>query len=184
MEQSIYLLPGRGGRLDKGLGEALTGRGWKVYGRELEGEFQRLRFDHQAETIAGDLRTHFWHENARVVANSFGAYLFLHAQALLPPFPGRVLLLSPIVGEVSQAERMLYFVPPRVGQLQELIGQGAYPTPVRCEIHVGEYDWQSVPANVQEIGRPLGWQVSIVPEAGHQLPKAYVGAVLNEWFGG
>lgn len=59
MEQSIYLLPGRGGRLDQGLGEALTGRGWQLYGRELRGEFQRLRFDHQVETIAQDLRTHF-----------------------------------------------------------------------------------------------------------------------------
>ena len=181
MTPSIYLLPGRGGRLDKGLGEALTGRGWQVHGRELQGEFQRLRFDHQVETIAKDLRTHFWHGDARVVANSFGAYLFLHAQTLLPPFPGRVLLLSPIVGEASQEERMLYFVPPRAGQLQELIGQGAYPAPVRCEIHVGEHDWQSVPANVQAIGQALGWRVSIVPGASHQLPKAYVGAVLDEW---
>ena len=181
MEQSIYLLPGRGGRLDQGLGEALAGRGWLVYGRELHGEFQRLRFDHQVETIAEDLRAHFWHENARVVANSFGAYLFLHAQASLPPFPGQVLLLAPIVGEASHEERMLHFVPPRAGQLQELIGQGAYPASVRCEVHVGEHDWQSVPANVQAIGRPLGWQVSIVPVAGHQLPKAYVGSVLDNW---
>ena len=181
MNKSIYLLPGRGGRLNQGLGEALTGRGWQVYGRELQGEFQRLRFDHQVETIAQDLRTQFWREDARVVANSFGAYLFLHAQALLPPFPGQVLLLAPIVGEASQEERMLYFVPPRAGQLQELIGQGAYPAPVRCEIHVGEYDWQSVPANVQEIGRPMGWRVCIVPEVGHLLQKAYMGVVLDDW---
>lgn len=181
MEPSIYLLPGRGGRLDQGLGEELAKRGWQVYGRELQGKFQRLRFDHQVETIAQDLRTHFWREDARVVANSFGAYLFLHAQASLPPFPGQVLLLAPIVGEASHEESMLHFIPPRAGQLQELIGQGAYPAPVRCEIHVGEHDWQSVPANVQEIGRALSWRVSIVPEASHQLPKAYVGAVLDNW---
>lgn len=60
-----------------------------------------------------------------MVANSFGAYLFLHAQILLPPFPGRVVLLAPIVGEASHEERMLHFVPPRAGQLQELIGPSA-----------------------------------------------------------
>lgn len=171
MAQSIYLLTGRGGRLNKGLGEELATRDWHVFGRELHGEFQRLRFDHQVETIAEDLLAHFWHEDARVVANSFGAYLFLHAQALLPPFPGQVLLLAPIVGEASQEERMLYFVPPRAGQLQELIGQGTYPAPVRCEIHVGEHDWQSVPANVQAIGRALSWRVSIVPEVGPSYPR-------------
>jgi hypothetical protein len=47
--------------------------------------------------VAQDLRAHFWDESARVIANSFGAYLFLYAQARLPAFPGRVLLLSPIV---------------------------------------------------------------------------------------
>lgn len=181
MEQSIYLLPGRGGRLDQGLGEELAKRDWQVYGRELRGDFQRLGFGEQIETIAEDLQTHFWHENARVVANSFGAYLFLHAQTLLPPFPGRALLLAPIVGEASHEESMLHFIPPRAGRLQELVGQGAYPAPVRCEIHVGEHDWQSVPANVQEIGRPMGWRVCIVPDAGHQLPKAYMGVVLDNW---
>lgn len=184
MESSIYLLPGRGGRLNQGLGEALAGRGWQVYGRELQGEFQRLGFGEQLETIAEDLRTRFWNEDARVLANSFGAYLFLHAQTLLPPFPGRVLLLSPIVDEASHEERMLHFIPPRAGQLQELIGQGAYPAPARCEIHVGEHDWQSVPANVQAISQPLCWRVSIVPDASHQLPKAYVGALLDDWLAG
>jgi uncharacterized protein len=33
-----------------------------------------------------------------VVCNSFGAYLFLRAQAGMSPFPGHLLLLSPIVG--------------------------------------------------------------------------------------
>lgn len=112
--------------------------------------------------------------------------LFLNAQTLLPPFPGRAgpgrpPLLAPIVGDASQEDRMLHFVPLRAGQLQELIGQGAYPAPVRCEIHVGEHDWQSVPANVQAIGRALGLRVSSVPEIGHQLPKAYVGALLVDW---
>ena len=102
-DQAIYYLPGRGGRVDEGLGLALQSRGLTVYGRHLFGEFQRLRFSDQIQVIADDLKHGFWNENALVVANSFGAYLFLHAQTLLDPFPGKVLLLSPIIGATCSA---------------------------------------------------------------------------------
>ena len=59
---------------------------------------RHLTFTDQVDTVKEDLVSHFWTEDSRVVANSFGAYLFLHAQASLEPYPGRVLLLSPIVG--------------------------------------------------------------------------------------
>lgn len=44
MDKTIYLLPGRGGRLAKGLGAELLARGYRVVGRELHGDFQRLPF--------------------------------------------------------------------------------------------------------------------------------------------
>lgn len=180
---TVYLLPGRGGLLDKGLGAELQRRGYKVLGRELRGEFQKLSFADQLDLVAKDLRENFWHEDAKVIANSFGAYLFLHAQILLQPFVGRALLLSPIVGEASNEEHMMFFVPPRAGRIQELIEIGSYPTPTRCEIHVGELDWQSVPDNVSEIGQRLALKVSIVPDAGHRLPADYVSSVLDAWLG-
>ena len=65
------------------------------------------------ELVAEDLRTLCWHPQAHVIANSFEAYLFSHAQALLPPFIGKVLLLSPIVGEFSQKGALIGFFPPR-----------------------------------------------------------------------
>lgn len=89
------------GRLAAGLGEELMQRGWGVAGRETVGDFRALRFGEQVVAVADDLEDHFWREDARVVAVSFGAYLFLHAQAQLPAFPGRALLLSPIVGEAT-----------------------------------------------------------------------------------
>lgn len=181
MDKSIYLLPGKGGRLDKGLGQELSARGYNVFGRELHGEFQKLPFGEQIGIVASDLKSAFWHEDAKVIANSFGAYLFLHAQTLLEPFVGRVLLLSPIVGEATNQEYMMFFVPPRAHRLQELARSGAYPAPARCEIHVGELDWQSVPEIVSDIGERLRMKVSIVPDAGHRLPSEYVGALLDAW---
>lgn len=177
----IYYLPGRGGRLDAGLGEALLSRGLSVFGRETNGDFAKLSFAEQIELIAQDLKTHFWYNDAMVVANSFGAYLFLHAQTAMEPFPGRVLLLSPIVGEFANSESQTFFVPPRARQLMELVQAGKYHSAKQIEIHVGELDWQSNPENVQALAKLMAWDVKVVPAAGHMLPRAYVGALLDKW---
>ena len=145
---SIYYLPGHGGRLPTGLGEGLLSRGFDVAGRETVGDFRQLPFSQQVELVAGDLTSLYWHENARVVANSFGAYLFLHAQALMRPYISKVLLLSPIVGEYSDEVTRMGFIPPQAERMSELAEGGTFPAPTNCEIHVGEHDWQSVPANV------------------------------------
>ena len=177
----IYYLPGRGGRLDKGLGEALIARGFNLLGRETVGEFAALAFQDQIELVANDLKIFFWHERATVIANSFGAYLFLHAQSLLAAYPGRVLLLSPIVGAFSNIETGTHFLPPRSRQLDKLIEERKFAAPRNCEIHVGEHDWQSNPDNVMQIAKELSVQVHVVSGAGHMLPKYYVNEVLDNW---
>ena len=177
----LYYLPGRGGRLETGLGEALTARGLAVSGRETVGDFARLSFQEQIELVAQDLKTDFWHEDSRVVANSYGAYLFLHAQTLLPAYVGKVLLLSPIVGEFSRGETATHFVPPRSRQLMTLAQGRKYPTAKHCEIHVSELNWQSNPDSVRALAKLTGWDVTVVKGAGHMLAKEYVGAVLEGW---
>ena len=42
MQKTIYYLPGRGGRLDTGLGQHLLERGYDVTGRSTVDEFNRL----------------------------------------------------------------------------------------------------------------------------------------------
>jgi hypothetical protein len=177
----IYYLPGHGGQLATGLGQGLMDRGFDVTGRETRGDFRALPFDEQVRTIMDDLQGHFWHGQAQVVCNSFGAYLFLHAQAQMPSFPGRVLLLSPIVGEFTSDHTHTTFSPPRPGRLKELAEAGQFNTPNCCEIHVGEEDWQSIPTNVQALGRLAGIPVTVVPKGGHNLGKDYVGPLLDRW---
>lgn len=179
--KTIYYLPGNRGRIDTGLGEELLNRGFSLSGRETLGEFRKLPFQEQIKLVAQDLQNEFWSEDARVVANSYGAYLFLHAQTLLPAFIGRVLLLSPIVGETSDLETMRFFVPPRAGKLHQLAHDGTYPVPNRCQIHVGENDWQANPESVKWFAAPLGIKVSVISGAGHMLDIAYVRAVLDQW---
>ena len=75
MTQTIYFLPGHGGRIANGLGQALVARGFDVVGRETVGEFKKLDFDVQVATVAADLQASFWRHDALVIANSYGAYL-------------------------------------------------------------------------------------------------------------
>jgi hypothetical protein len=177
----IYYLPGRGGRLGVGLGTALVERNLLVSGRETVDDFARLNFQEQIELVAQDIQANFWHQEGKILANSFGAYLFLHAQTLMPAYIGKVLLLSPIVGEFSNNETGTHFVPPRARKLKELAQAKKYPTPHRCEIHVGEQDWQSKPEHVSEFGMLLNISVTVAPRAGHMLPKEYVTTVLDQW---
>lgn len=159
-------------------------RGCSIAGRETIGEFRSLRFRDQVSIIADDLREHFWREDARVVAVSFGAYLFLHAQAQLPPYIGSVLLLSPILGEVCDDETGMNFVPPMADRLRVLAEVGKFPKPSKCHIHVGSEDWQSNPQSALVFGHRVGIGVTVVEGAGHQLGKQYVGPVLDAWLGG
>ena len=182
MQKSIYYLPGRGGRLDTGLGQHLLQRGYDVTGRVAVDEFNRLSFAEQVDTVAQDISTHFWYANARIIANSFGAYLFLHAQIQLAPFPGKVLLLSPIVGESTNETTATSFVPPRAAQLFELTSNDKYPTPLNCEMHVGSLDWQCNPENVQKLAYLINLKAFVVDGAEHSLPKSYVGPLLTKWF--
>ena len=181
MSRHVYYLTGMGGRLDSGLGQGLLSRGCEISGRELVGEFRKLDFQEQIDHIVEDLRDNFWHEDARVIANSFGAYLFLHAQTQMPAYLGRLILLSPIVGEFANEETQMNFIPPRADKLLELARAGRFPVPKQCQVHVGSEDWQSNPVNVTTFGSMLGIPVTVVPNAGHMLPKEYVGDLLDKW---
>lgn len=150
-------------------------------GRETTGDFKRLWFPGQLKRMAQDLQTDFWREDARAVANSFGAYLLLHTQAQMESVPGRVLLLSPIVGEFEDTENARNFSPPRADVLGKLASAGKLPIPRECEVHVGADDWQSVPENVSRLGELLGIAVHVAPGNGHMLDKAHVRGVLDRW---
>lgn len=181
MENTVYYLPGFGGQLHTGLGEGLTSRGFRVAGRETRDDFKRMPFQDQIDTVATDLKEHFWRKDALVVVNSFGGYLFLHAQAQMSPYPGKVLLLSPIVGDFQNEEIRMGFIPPRAEVLLELAQTGRFPCPLQAEIHVGSEDWQSHPTNVTAFGKAVGIGVEVVAGGGHMLGKEYVGGVLDRW---
>ena len=181
MQKLIYFLPGHGGHISNGLGQELSRRGYEVVGRETVGDFKNLEFKEQIGIIAEDLQTNFFNEKSRIIANSYGAYLLLSALVLLKPFIGKILLLSPIVGEFSNEDIQLGFIPPYAKKILELASNGKYPLPLNCEIHVGSEDWQSNPQNVLVLAKLIQATVTVVPDKGHNLSKKYVAAILDRW---
>ena len=177
----IYYLPGMGGRLNAGLGEELLRHGFALTGRETVGAFKRLRFGDQVDAVKQDLIERFWTPEARVIANSFGGYLFLHAQLGLAPFPGRALLLSPVIGSTAQSETGMRFYPPRADVLKQTAQAGSFPKPHNIEVHVGEEDWQAGPHALVEFCNAVGIEVHVVPGRGHMLGPDYVGPLLDGW---
>ncbi len=179
MAKDVYYLTGMGGRLIEGLGSALLARGYLLDGRELSGDFRKLDFESQINVVASDLEARHWFSDGLIIANSFGAYLFLHAQQQLPKYPGQVVLLSPIVGEFENSNTMMNFVPPRANRLFDLVSQGNFVTADRLDVYVGSDDWQSNPTNVQRLFQNTSVEVAVVANAGHSLPKEFVGQVLD-----
>jgi hypothetical protein len=84
MSNTVYYLPGRGGEITTGLGQGLLDRGYSVTGCETRGAFLKLNFQQQLDAICSDLQGEFWHEDTKLVAISYGCYLFLHAQLGMP----------------------------------------------------------------------------------------------------
>jgi hypothetical protein len=167
--------------LTRGLGPEIQSRGLAITGRETVGDFDNIPFADQVRTVADDLLTHFWHTDARVIANSFGAYLFLQAQATLEPFPGRVLLLSALLGDGENPATGQSFMLPRTDSLKQKLQSGTYPVPKALEVHVGALDWQANPERWLAHASQLGFDLCVVPGGGHRLDHEYVGSVLNSW---
>ncbi len=159
----------------------MISRGFDITGRETRGDFKDLGFNGQVSQIAQDMQEYFWTTDSKVITNSFGGYLFLHAQALLPPYPGKVVLLLPIVGEFGDTEQEMNFIPPYAEKLFDLIECNEMTAPFNAEIHTGELDWQSSPSVVKKLGEALSIPVHIVAGAGHGLPKEYVSKILDRF---
>jgi hypothetical protein len=75
------------------------------------------------------------------------------------------------------------FIPPFSTRLNELATLKKFPIPLHCSFHVGSEDWQSNPKSVSKFGEMLGLPVTVVADAGHQLPKNYVSAQLDIFLG-
>jgi len=183
---TIYYVPGRGGRLNKGLGLELSSRGYDLMGREIAGPgprdqsnpFASLSFQQQVQVIQHDLKTHFWTPEALVIGNSFGAYLIAHSILQLGKFPGKCLFLSPVLGAVKTTGML--FKPPKSSALKDAIETRSFPS-IILDIVVGSSDEHFVHEVAEKLGQLMVGAITIFDNEGHRLSHEIVKDKLDHW---
>jgi hypothetical protein len=183
---TIYYVPGRGGRLNQGLGLELSSRGYDLMGREIAGPgprdqsnpFASLSFQQQVQVIQHDLKTHFWTPEALVIGNSFGAYLIAHSILQLGKFPGKCLFLSPVLGAVKTTGML--FKPPKSSALKDAIETRSFPS-IILDIVVGSSDEHFVHEIAEKLGQLTVGAITIFDNEGHRLSHEIVKDKLDHW---
>ena len=183
MSSKIYLLPGRMGKLNGFIGTLLLNMGYDVYGREIDGVFEELRISKQVEIIQNDIKNGFWDSKSKIVASSYGAYLFLHTILDMEKFEGKVLLFSPLLGMSRIIPNRPIVRPPRGRKILEYSKNGKFPK-VDIEVHTGLDDEICDPKLAEEIFSTRdNCKLFIVDKASHRLDKGYIESVLMKFLG-
>lgn len=181
-DKRLYFLPGRAERLDAGLGRFIAKMGYSIHGREIVSNFALLRFADQLALIKSDLEIGCWDVDARLIGRSYGAYLLLHTLADMNPFPGRILLCSPVLGAAVAKDGSFGSRPPRAEKLVKLAEIGAFPIPGYMEIHTGADDNGCDPLLAKRFASLVGnTKLKIVTGAGHELSGDYMKGMLREF---
>ncbi len=98
----------------------------------------------------------------------------------LDAFPGRVLLLSPVIGQATNERLGVRFLHPRADVLNKVSLEGGFPSPANIEVHVGAEDWQADPQALVDFCVSLEIRVYVAHGRGHMLGIDYVGPVLDQ----
>ena len=181
MNNTVYLVPGRGNKLSE-IGEIITSLGFDVCGRELLPPFSTLHFAKQLKLIQKDLTSLFWYIDAKLIGHSYGGYLLLHALSELKAFPGKIILFSPVLGAAVDEQRLYISRPPRADKLLDLAKAFKFPIPQSLDIHTGANDDGCDPNLAKKFGELISMaNVNILPNQGHELSSDYLNRVIYKF---
>ena len=175
--QKIKYITGRGGDARSGL---------SVYLETLTDDYSVLAADpvflrqsfHQQVSAVRDFCAI---EQSNIIANSFGAYLFLHSLIDQPPLKSRILLLSPVLGRVTSEERMLISIPPGEKTLKSAIAEDRIALPRHLEILTGEEDDICDASLARSTADKLGAKIQVLEQEGHLITPSKVSDAISEF---
>lgn len=175
--RTIRYITGRGGSAQSGL---------SVYLSTLTSDFDALAIDPAflqkgLEEQISRVRAFADFESGYLIANSYGAYLFLLSLIDRPRLTARVLLLSPVLGRAMDPERMLFSRPPREKTLQRAIRENRLGLPKLLWIVTGKDDEVCNYAMAAEISDSLGAELSVLEGQGHMIEPSIVSQTLTEF---
>ena len=105
--KSVAYISGRGGDTGSGLGAFLKDRVERFSGLSIDSEFLKLPFDRQVASVADFTSKP---RTGPIVANSYGAYLFVHSLIDAGEFPAGSFVLA-ASGFVAKEDKMFFSRP-------------------------------------------------------------------------
>lgn len=118
-------------------------------------------------------------EGAYIIANSYGAYLFLHSLIGRTPLQASALLLSPVLGRVNSERRMLISRPPGEKRFKRAVSDGSFGLPFDTRIVTGADDEVCDPRLAAYISSQLNIELEVLSGEGHLISPAKVAVAID-----
>lgn len=174
----LIYISGRGGDANKGLGDYLKKIDPYRIGLSVNSSFLNKDFNEQVKVVRY-LFDEFDGPNTSFVANSYGAYLVLHALIGAPKYKSDVLLLSPAIGGILNKQSRIYARQPGGRVFDEAMRAGSITKPNYLSIHIGSldigYDEKRFAA-FTDIDL-----LNVIPEQGHMIERGCVVNILQSF---
>ena len=135
MTMKVRYITGRGGSTTRGLSLYLSTLVEDYQALANNSELHKLSIDGQINVIR-----EFCEPATHIIANSYGAYLWLLSRIDASPSSARVLLLSPVMGRSVDPEKMILSRPPRLGGLETAVSDGRVCVPTSIKVYTGRDD--------------------------------------------
>ena len=135
MTTKLRYITGRGGSATQGLSLYLSTLVEDYQALANNSELHKLSIDEQINVIRG-----FCEPATHIIANSYGAYLWLLSRIDAAPSSARVLLLSPVMGRAIGRSKMFSSRPPRLKGLETAIRDKRLSLPRSVSLYTGRED--------------------------------------------
>ena len=178
--QIIYIT-GRGGDANKGLGAYLKELDANRIGLSMNKQFLTLSFEEQVGVVA-KLIGDFDSPNTRIIANSYGAYLCLHALIDAPQYQSHILLLSPVIGAALNPKHLAYARLPGCQRYKLAVVEKRITRPASIAIHIGSDDMGYDPQPFSEFCSSLeSCELNVIENQGHTLDRVTVQSIIYQF---
>ena len=171
----IRYITGRGGDALGGLSAYLATLCENFDALAIDPSFLSADFLEQIEVV----REFCAEEGAYIIANSYGAYLFLHSLIGKTPLQASALLLSPVLGRVNSEKRMLISRPPGEKRFKRAVSDGSLGLPSVTRIVTGEDDEVCDSQLAAHISSQLNIQLEVLIGEGHMISAAKVALAVD-----
>jgi hypothetical protein len=167
----------RGGSTTQGLSLYLSTLVDNYQALAIDSELRRVSLDEQVNIV-----TEFCKPATHLIANSYGAYLWLLSRIDAAPSDTPVLLLSPVMGRAIGPEKMLSSRPHRLRGFESAIAEGHMVTPKQVLVVTGrDDDVCTYQTAVAQCAKPGIDDLIFVNREGHNLSHAIVERAVHNF---